>query len=438
MSTKKMTRDSARTSILVVDDESGIRTMLRKFLSKEFSVSVASSAQEALGLLEKNSFDVALVDVNMPEMSGKEFFWMCRKQYPEMQFVLMTGRPEFADAINAVKDGAFYYLLKPFDLRFLDSMILSAVQEKSRVSGTGFLDAGIIKDIGSKYRIVRSLGAGTSGVVLLVENKENKYAMKLLHCNNTDSNYTDKMDRFIREAEILMRMKNEHVVKIIEHNLGKEDETPYIIMEFVDGMPLSRYIKENKLDMNQRISIIRQIAETLDCVHGHGVIHRDIKPGNILLTNDLFVKISDFGICHVAGSSLTICDEILGSTSYMAPESFKFGRKPDAKVDIFSLGVVGYEMLTGIRPFEEDNVNDTINALKNNKPTEPVKLNPGIPVWMQDVLAKMLDKNPRRRFGSCAEISKIIKHHLSGDGEKKLTFTARILRSMIPNDNVWS
>ena len=438
MPTKIITTVNIRTSILVVDDEFGIRKILSASLSEEFHVVLASSANDAIGLLEKENFDIALVDVNMPGMSGKEFFGLCRTRYPEMQFILMTGRPKFADAIDVVKDGAFYYLLKPLDLKFLHSLILKAVEEKKSGSVTGSYDAGIIKNLGSQYRIVRSLGSGVSGVVLLVENKGNLYAMKLLRCCNTDDNYSDKMERFVREAEILGRINNEHVVKIIENNLRKINETPYLIMEYVKGMSLSECIRENKLDIHQKISIIQQIAETLGCVHVQGVFHRDIKPDNILLTDDLLVKITDFGICHVKGSSLTMPEQVLGSPAYMAPESFEDSIKPDLKADMFSLGVVSYQMLTGIRPFEEDTVCKTISALKNKKPAAPAKLNPDIPVWMQDIMAKMLDKNPGRRFDNCGEISKAITYYLSGGEKKKLNFTERIFRSMIPADSVWS
>jgi serine/threonine-protein kinase len=246
------------------------------------------------------------------------------------------------------------------------------------------------------------------------------------------------MERFMREAEILMRIKNEHVVKIIEHNLGKTDESPYIIMEYVNGMSLSGCIKAGKFDINHKISIIQQIAETLECVHRHGVLHRDIKPDNILITDDLFVKITDFGICHVPESSLTMPEQALGSPAYMAPESFETGTKPDTKTDIFSLGVVSYEMLTGIKPFEGDGVCQVVNSLKTKKPAAPTKLNPEIPMWMQDVMAKMLDKNPDKRFSSCGEISKAISHYLSGGGKKQMSLTSRIYRSMITGDSVWS
>ncbi|HBC86415.1 MAG TPA: hypothetical protein DCZ94_05625 [Lentisphaeria bacterium] len=437
-STKIISKDGLQTSILVVDDEYGTRMLLDVFLSKEFNVSMASSGNEAISMLEKEKFDIVLSDVNMPEMSGKEFFGVCRKKYPEMQFILMTGKPAFADAINAVKDGAFYYLLKPLDLKLLNSLILKAVKEKESGSRPESHDAGIIKNLGAQYRIVRSLGSGVSGVVLLVESKGELYAMKLLRCCNEDDNYLNKMERFTREAEILMRIKNEHVVRIIEHNLSKTDENPYIIMEYVKGMSLSECIRENKLDIHQKISIILQIAETLDCVHGQGVLHRDIKPDNILVTDDLFVKMTDFGICYVPESSLTMTEQVLGSPAYMAPESFEAGRKPDLKSDIFSLGVLSYELFTGIRPFEEDTIYRVVNALRTRKPVSPVKLNPEIPMWMEDVMAKMLDKHPDRRFGSCGEISKAITHYLSGGGKEKMSFTTRIFRSMIPCDTVWS
>ena len=228
MSTQKITGNNAQTSILVVDDEPGIRNFLKDFLSKEFKIITASSASEALGMLEKDKFDIILSDVNMPGMTGKEFFWVCRKRYPEMQFILMTGKPEFADAINTVKDGAFYYLLKPLDLKLLHSLILKAAQDKKSASEKGIYDVGIVKNLGSRYRVVRSLGYGTSGVVLLVENNGKSYAMKLLRYDNISDKNSDKMERFMREAEILMRIKSEHVVRIIEHNLGKTDEPPYI------------------------------------------------------------------------------------------------------------------------------------------------------------------------------------------------------------------
>jgi serine/threonine-protein kinase len=432
-----MTRSCIQAHILVVDDEADIRELLNDFLSGEFQVSVAASANEALALLEKSEFDIALVDMNMPEMNGREFFDICRKQYKEMHFMLMTGRPEFADAIDIVKDGAFYYMLKPLDLSLLHSLILKAVQEKE--SGTGSFDAGIMKNHGPKYRLVRSLGSGSSGVVLLAENEKMLYAMKILrNWDKSLRNDSEKMQRFIREAETLSKIDNEHIVKIYDHNFNKPGDSPYIIMEYVKGSSLVQCMNGNILNLEQKISIILQMADALECVHAYGVLHRDIKPENILITEDMIVKITDFGICHIADSSLTLVDEMLGSPAYMAPESFDASKKVDARSDIFSMGVLSYEMLTGVRPFTGDSVPQIMEEVKSRNPQPPTKLNPEIPLWLEDIMAKMLAKNPDRRFGSCGEISKAINRHLSNGSEKTLSFTSRILRSMLPGDIVWS
>jgi serine/threonine-protein kinase len=375
--------------------------------------------------------------MNMPEMNGREFFDICRKQYKEMHFMLMTGRPEFADAIDIVKDGAFYYMLKPLDLSLLHSLILKAVQEKE--SGTGSFDAGIMKNHGPKYRLVRSLGSGSSGVVLLAENEKMLYAMKILrNWDKSLRNDSEKMQRFIREAETLSKIDNEHIVKIYDHNFNKPGDSPYIIMEYVKGSSLVQCMNGNILNLEQKISIILQMADALECVHAYGVLHRDIKPENILITEDMIVKITDFGICHIADSSLTLVDEMLGSPAYMAPESFDASKKVDARSDIFSMGVLSYEMLTGVRPFTGDSVPQIMEEVKSRNPQPPTKLNPEIPLWLEDIMAKMLAKNPDRRFGSCGEISKAINRHLSNGSEKTLSFTSRILRSMLPGDIVWS
>lgn len=265
--TRKITEDNIRTSILVVDDDSIIGELLNTFLSGEFKVSVASSANEALDLLEKDKFDIALVDVNMPGMTGLEFFSVCRKQYQEMQIMIMTGMPSFADAINSVKDGAFYYLLKPLDLELLHSLILKAVQENKSGAGTdGY--AGIIRNLGTQYRVVRPLGSGVSGVVLLVENKGKLYAMKVLRkCNKPFRKSSETMRRFTREAETLGKISNEHIVKIHDHNLNKPEESPYIIMEYVEGSALSQCLNDRIFNIEQKISIILQIADALESVH---------------------------------------------------------------------------------------------------------------------------------------------------------------------------
>ena len=429
-----MKKDDPGVSILVVDDEDSIRSLLIQFLSVSYNVHTAASTDEALLLLGENKYELAIVDVNMPGKSGKEMFKICRKIYPDMRIILMTGMPELADAVDTVKEGAFYYLPKPIDLKFLFSLVNRAIEEREKKNEMD--DIGRIKNLASEYRIIRSLGCGVTGIVLLVEKEGKSYAMKVLRWNGENDNTYGKLERFAREAEILMKVNNEHVVKIIEHNLSINNENPYIIMEYVKGMPLTECLERKMFDISQKISIIEQIAEGIECVHGCGILHRDIKPENIIITDDVIVKITDFGVSHVSDSSLTMDDEILGSPSYMAPESFNEIKKTDARSDIFSIGVISYEMLTGQRPFQGESIYQVMQAVRNKNPVAPMKLAPEIPSWLQDVMVKMLDKNPAGRYRSAGEIVRAIRH---GQGGQDLsTITSRILKSRLFLKNIWS
>jgi serine/threonine protein kinase len=434
--TEKLKKDKLGVNVLVVDDEESIRGLLSQFLSVNFNVCTAASAEEALLLLGKNRYELAIVDVNMPGKSGREMFRMCRKVYPDMNIILMTGMPELADAVETVKEGAFYYLPKPIDLKFLFSLLNRALEEREKRNGRN--DIGRIRNLASEYKIIRSLGYGITGIVLLVEKHGKLYAMKVLRWNGESDNTSGKLERFAREAEILMRINNEHVVKIFEHNLDRPDENPYIIMEYVKGMPLTECLNRKMFDINQKISIIEQIAEGIECVHGCGILHRDIKPENIIITDDVTVKITDFGVSHVSDSCLTMDDEILGSPSYMAPEGFNEIKKTDERSDIFSIGVVSYEMLTGVRPFDGESIYQVMEAVRNKNPVAPVKIAPEIPSWMQDVMVKMLDKNPAGRYRSAGEIVKAINFSRNGGDGNLSTITSRILKSRLFLKNIWS
>lgn len=438
-STRKLTKDDAGVNILVIDDEESIRKLLSQFLSPAFKVQTSPSAEDALSLLKDNKFDLAISDINMPGKSGKEFFRICQKEYPGMHIILMTGLPELGDAVNTVKEGAYYYLPKPIDLKFLLSLLKKAVAEKEKQYEPA--DIGKMRNLASDYKVIRSLGSGASGVVLLVEKNDNLYAMKVLrNWNETIHKDSEKMQRFIREAETLSKISNEHIVKICDHNLNKPEDSPYIIMEYIKGNALTKCLNDKLFNIEQKISIILQIASAIECVHAYGILHRDIKPENILITDDLKVKITDFGICHIPDSSLTMVDEILGSPAYMSPESFDASKKMDVRADIFSIGIISYETLTGLRPFDGDTVMQLMNSIKNKNPIAPIKLNPEIPLWLQDILAKMLQKNPDDRYNTVGEVVKDISHFQEKHGTKTSPLSnmlKRMFKKMSAENSVW-
>ena len=434
--TQILKRDRPGVNILVVDDEESIRELLSRILAEKFNVHLSASAEEALLLLRKNRYELAIVDVNMPGKSGREMLRICRKEYPNMHIILMTGMPELADAVDTVKEGAFYYLPKPIDFKFLFSLLDRAIEEREKKNESD--DIGRIRNLASEYNIVRSLGCGISGIVLLVEKNGKQYAMKVLRWNGESDNTPEKLERFAREAEILMRINNKHVVKIFEHNINRPNENPYIIMEYVKGMSLTECLNRKMFNINQRISIIEQIAEGIECVHDCGVLHRDIKPENIIIADDITVKITDFGVSHVSDSCLTMDDEMLGSPSYMSPESFDEIRKMDERSDIFSIGVLSYEMLTGVMPFEGESIYQVMEAIRKKNPVAPVKLAPEIPSWMQDIMAKMLDKDPDGRYRNAGEIVKAIRLGRNEGDRNSSGIASKILRSRLFLKSIWS
>ena len=207
-------------------------------------------------------------------------------------------------------------------------------------------------------------------------------------------------------------------------------------MEFVPGMTLNYYMRSSSFNIDQIILIIRQIAEALSVIHEYGVLHRDVKPSNILLMDDMTLRLTDFGIARIDDSKLTITKEILGSPAYMAPEAFENSIRSDARTDIFSLGVIAYELFTGVKPFHGETIGEIMNAIKFQKPIEPLKINTTMPPGFQDILAKMLAKKPSERFSSAAQILKALDFE-NAKAQGKEGFTRKLLRTLLLRNPTW-
>lgn len=431
----KMVTESMPASILVVDDEVLVRDFLLEALEeKGYAVTLATCCDEALDKLEQDPFDLVLSDINMPGMSGNDLLELCKETYQSTEVILITGDPNLEGAVNSVKQGAFDYLSKPISPEKLYERVDSALKHVTKTSGLVNHSNPTAKN---GYSVVRTLGAGNMGIVLLVQKDSKYYAMKILRCGDNDENHKIRVQRFIREAEILSKIKHPNVIRIFEYGVSEEEEIPYIIMEFVAGEPLNRYMESHKLTHDDSIKIITQLAEALAMVHQFGILHRDIKPGNILLTENLDVKLTDFGIAKIENSDLTMTREVLGSPAYMSPESFDSSIVKDCRSDIFSLGVIAYELLTGIKPFYGETIGELMNAIQYELPIEPLKINDSFPPYMQDILAKMLAKDPDERFSSPEGLLKAL--HLDSNAVPvKEGITRKLLRSLFLKRATWA
>ncbi|OGV56402.1 MAG: hypothetical protein A2X49_07770 [Lentisphaerae bacterium GWF2_52_8] len=208
-------------------------------------------------------------------------------------------------------------------------------------------------------------------------------------------------------------------------------------MEYVPGRPLTDYIKKNEsLSIDQKLYIIAQVASALAVVHKFGVLHRDVKPSNILVTESIQAKLSDFGIARISDSSLTMTHEVLGSPAYMTPESFDSRRPIDNRSDIFSLGILSYELITGTKPFQGETVGEMMAAIQHSRPKEPRKILPSISPAVQDILGNMLQKQPEDRYQSAAKVVHAI-NNLNKKSEETDTRSLRFFRNILTSNKVW-
>ncbi len=277
------------------------------------------------------------------------------------------------------------------------------------------------------YNYLRTLGAGNMGVVLLVEKDEEKFALKILNGELQHSQKTTFIKRFLREAKVLSTFQHPNLIQIYEYGFHENSNIPFILMEYIENETLTEVIKRNNLSIEQRIFIITQLASVLTVIHAQNIIHRDIKPGNILVCEDFQIKLTDFGIAKDENSLMTREHEILGSPAYMPPEVFISSSKSSEQFDIFSLGVVSYELLTGKKPFKGRNISELKYNIKNTRPLEPRKINPQISDDLQNILSRTLRKRPEDRYQSSDELF----NDLNNLGKKELTFSGSLLRNLV-------
>jgi len=249
-----------------------------------------------------------------------------------------------------------------------------------------------------RYRIIDELGRGTMGVVYKAHDPQidRLVALKVLRPDRVTSK--DFVARFLKEARAIGRLSHPHIVTI--YDVGEDHGTIYIAMEYLQGEPFNVVVRSGRLSLVESLDIARQVAETLDYAHRQGIVHRDIKPSNIILADGNQVKLTDFGIARIEDASSafqTQAGEILGTPVYMSPEQV-MGQTVDGRSDLFSLGVIFYEMISGSRPFGGNSIAAIFRAITQDQPVPPEQKNPFIPKVLSEMVLKCLAKPPEQRF----------------------------------------
>jgi len=281
----------------------------------------------------------------------------------------------------------------------------------SRTQGVStLLVSGDNKPMLGRYEIIKELGKGAMGTVYLGRdpkiNREVAIKTMALSQEFDSSELEDVKDRFFREAETAGRLRHPNIVTI--YDAGEEHDLAYIAMEFLIGSDLTPFTKKDRLMAPTAVlKVCGKVGEALNYAHGMKVVHRDIKPGNIMLLKDRTIKVTDFGIARLTATSQTKTGVVLGTPSYMSPEQLS-GRHIDGRSDLFSLGVTMYEMLTGERPFVGDSMATLMFQIANEPHADIRDHCPELPQSVSDLIDLSLAKDMDERFPSGVEMVQAI------------------------------
>lgn len=283
--------------------------------------------------------------------------------------------------------------------------------------------------LSGRYRVLSTLGGGGMANVYLAEDTTlgRRVAIKVLHQRLVED--PKFVERFRREAKAAAGLNHPNIVAV--YDWGQAGEQNYIVMEYVEGETLKDRIRRNgRLGLDEASGIALELLAAIAAAHAKGVIHRDIKSQNILMDAEGRAKVADFGIAQAGDPGMTEAGSILGTAQYLAPEQAR-GEPVDERSDLYSVGVVLYEMLTGGVPFKGDSAVTVALKHVNELPAEPAERVPGIPYSLNQIVLKALAKDPARRYGSAAEFAADLRAAKTGGPLRAATFDAAAERTQV-------
>jgi serine/threonine protein kinase len=253
-----------------------------------------------------------------------------------------------------------------------------------------------------RYEILEIIGTGAHGRVARAHDPMigRLVAVKLFPKELAKG---DARQRFLQEARVVGQLSHPSIITLHDMGIDEATQTPYLVMEFLDGQPLDRILEKGSIPLPKACAWAAEMASALGVAHRKGVIHGDVKPANMLITDDGRVKLMDFGMARLASRD-TGATPLLGTPAYWCPEQI-MGKPQDARSDLFSLGVVLYEMVVGKRPFDADSLQGICGRVLSSTPLPPSHANPSVPTGFDAVVARCLAKDPATRYATAESLA---------------------------------
>lgn len=409
--------------ILIVDDDAAIRLALAEALrdGDTAEIDVASSAEEALRMFDAQAPpDIVLTDLRMQGLDGMDLLHALRQRSPSSRVVLMTAYHDVGTAVRAMREGASDFLCKPFDLNAVRA-VLSRLLGSSRVATEGGhaplgrprAESTAPGDnsprivLAERYVVEGEIGHGAMATVFRARDArhDRSVAVKVLR---REVAAAIGADRFLREIRMTASLHHPHVLTLIDS--GEWDGVPFFVMPFVDGLSLRRRLEDGgPMRGVEAAALLRDVADALATAHALGIVHRDVKPENVLLSGR-HAWVADLGVaCALWGAveaNSTTPGTAVGTPSYMAPEQALGDEEIDHRADIYALGVLGYELLTGQPPFTGSTARAILASHVSAEATPLRALRPEIPVELEAAVHKCLAKEPGDRWPDAETLSR--------------------------------
>ncbi|MCB9397733.1 MAG: protein kinase [Acidobacteria bacterium] len=412
--------ESIEHQILIVDDDPGIGQMLSTYLARYgFHSDHVLDGPACFDALEKTNYDLVLLDLNMPEMDGFQVLTRIREQNSRLRLpiILVTGQSETDFVLRGFELGANDYITKPF----VFSVVLARIRCQLSMHHLGIgkdmalLAAHVLEKgtVVGKYQILECVGRGGMGSVYRARDMKLGRDVALKTLLPTGELEQGVSERFRQEAKLIARVQHPGVVQIYEFS---EVPISYFTMEYVEGKALSQIILERRVSVAEAVDITIAIGQALHAAHGEGIIHRDVKPSNVMVEPSGQIRLMDFGTAKMAASAtrVTRTHDVVGTPCYMSPEQIDAHEEADIRTDVYALGVLFYELLAGHPPFTGSPIK-VLWAAVHQAPESLAAF--GVPQEVESICFKALAKNKMARFESAesfaAALMKVRAHFQS-------------------------